>query len=138
MDTISKARRSHNMARILAKNTTPELIVRRLLHKHGYRFRLHRSDLPGKPDMVFPSRKSVIFVHGCFWHQHSAAKCLDGHMPKSNSQYWVKKLQANIERDRQHCSALHKMGWSVAVVWECETRRPEKLLRKLEFFLAST
>lgn len=135
MDTISKAKRSRIMARIGAKNTAPELVVRSLLHKEGYRFRLHRGDLPGTPDIVFPSRKAAIFVHGCFWHQHGVAGCPSSHVPRSNKKYWVEKLKANVQRDRRQLAELRRMGWNIAIVWECEIHRPQQILRKLNAFL---
>jgi DNA mismatch endonuclease, patch repair protein len=124
------------MSRIRSTNTGPEKLVRSMLHKQGYRFRLHRRDLPGTPDIVFPSRKAVIFVHGCFWHQHTALRCSDARVPKSNRGYWVEKLQANVARDKRDSLKLRKMGWAILVVWECELRRISQLQRRLTAFLA--
>jgi DNA mismatch endonuclease (patch repair protein) len=114
----------------------PEMAVRSLVHRLGYRFRLHRKDLPGKPDLVFAPRKKVIFVHGCFWHQHAASKCLDGRAPKSNTDYWLPKLRRNIERDTNACAELVRLGWKILVVWECETRDEAVLKQTLQTFLA--
>jgi len=114
---------------------TPEMIVRRLVHKLGYRYRLHRKELPGNPDLVFPLRHKIIFVHGCFWHQH--IKCKDGHLPKSNLSYWKPKLKRNTQRDKRTLVELTKMGWDVLVIWECETTNQDSLSIKLkQFFLA--
>ncbi|WP_281247779.1 very short patch repair endonuclease [Paraburkholderia lycopersici] len=132
MDKISPSRRSANMRAIRSSDTKPELLVRRLVHHCGYRFRLHRKDLPGKPDLVFPGRKSVIFVHGCFWHMHG---CPSVRVPKSNVGYWNPKLERNRARDQQSYSSLEKLGWKVLIVWECETKDLDALERKLKIFL---
>jgi DNA mismatch endonuclease, patch repair protein len=113
----------------------PEMTVRRLVHSLGFRYRLHRKDLPGKPDLVFGPRKKAIFVNGCFWHQHSDPNCVDGRLPKSRTEYWDVKLAKNVERDRQNRSALEAAGWEVFTVWECETKRPG-LVDKLSHFLS--
>lgn len=123
MDTVSREVRSRNMAAIRAKNTKPELVVRSLLHREGYRFRLHREDLPGKPDIVLPKYNTVILVHGCFWHHHS--RCKYAANPKSNQRFWKKKLESNVNRDRRHRKELKKMGYRVIIVWECETKRQQ-------------
>ncbi|WP_243444801.1 very short patch repair endonuclease [Sphingosinicella humi] len=125
------------MSRIRSRNTRPEMVVRRLLHAAGYRYRLQRKDLPGKPDLVFGPRRKVIFVHGCFWHQHEDTTCLDGRRPKSNTGYWHQKLHRNVERDRQNEDALRAMGWDVMTVWECETEKTGAvgLLERLRRFL---
>jgi DNA mismatch endonuclease (patch repair protein) len=120
------------MRAIGQKNTKPELIVRRLLYQHGYRYRLHRKDLPGCPDLVFPGRRAVIFVHGCFWHGH---ECSVGHRPKSNQSYWNAKIEKNKARDKKKSEALTNLGWRVIEVWECETRTPLDLEAKLKDFL---
>lgn len=135
VDTLTKKRRSENMAAIRSGNTTPELIVRSVLHSLGFRFRLHHSDLPGKPDVILSKHKSVVFVHGCFWHCHD---CIDGHVPKSRRDYWAPKLQRTQERDRAHVRALKRLGWRVLVVWECATqaRGREKLEARLLRFLS--
>jgi DNA mismatch endonuclease (patch repair protein) len=106
------------MSRIKSKNTKPEVIVRSLLHKMGYRFRLHRNDLPGKPDIVLPKYKTVIDIRGCFWHRHQG--CPKATTPKTNSEYWNKKFQKNVERDRINEEKLSKLGWKIIVIWECE------------------
>ena len=133
-DKIDPLRRSANMAKIASKNTAPEVAVRKLLHRLGYRFRLHRNDLPGKPDVVFPSRKAVVFVHGCFWHQHPDAACKDARLPRSRQEYWIPKLQRNIDRDNLAQGKLIAAGWRVLTVWECETREATLPLR-LQAFL---
>ncbi len=113
----------------------PERIVRSIAHKMGYRFRLHRADLPGKPDLVFPSRKKVIFVHGCFWHQHEISQCLDGRPPRSNQDYWLPKLKRNRERDAHALATLKEMGWESLVIWECETKDATSLIELINSFL---
>ncbi len=115
--TVSKER-SRNMAAIKARDTKPEMAVRRFLHRSGLRYRLHRKDLPGKPDLVFPLYKAVVFVHGCFWHRHKG--CSNSVMPKSNREFWREKLGSNVERDRRNVAALTEAGWRVFIVWECE------------------
>lgn len=134
-DKLTPVRRSANMAAIRSKDTSPELIVRRLVTALGHRYRLHRKDLPGKPDIVFGPKRKVIFVHGCFWHQHARASCLDGRRPKSNTGYWTPKLLRNVARDRDHRAALRKQGWHVLVVWECEAKDLARLSAKLAKFL---
>ncbi len=128
-DRLSKEQRSWNMSRIRSKDTKPEMIVRRLLHAMGVRFRLHRAALPGKPDIVLGPRRLVIFVHGCFWHRHPG--CREATMPAANRDFWLAKLEGNAARDLRHRAALRKLGWRVAVIWECETKQPEKLARRL-------
>lgn len=132
-DTLSKAARSERMALIRGADTKPELFVRRLVHSLGYRYRLHRRDLPGKPDLVFPGRKSVIFVHGCFWHRHEG--CRKARLPKSRFSYWIPKLEGNKARDKQNKNALAKQGWRVLVIWECELSDAKKLSRRIVRFL---
>jgi DNA mismatch endonuclease, patch repair protein len=134
-DKLTVERRSENMRRIRSKNTTPEMRVRRLLHSLGYRYRLHDKRLPGKPDLVFPSRKKVILVHGCFFHQHVG--CIDGRLPKSRQEYWTPKLERNVARDKSNRARLSQAGWRSLVVWDCETRNLESLQRRLLAFLAS-
>jgi len=134
-DTAGRVSRSENMRRIHGKNTVPELTVRRLLYRLGYRYRLHRSDLPGKPDIVFAKRRKVIFVHGCFWHAHS---CRKAHQPQTNQSYWTPKLERNVERDLKNEAALSSLGWESLVVWECQTAPPfSELERVLNEFLTS-
>jgi DNA mismatch endonuclease (patch repair protein) len=134
MDKISQERRSANMRRIRSKNTSPELAIRSLVHRLGYRFRLHRKDLPGKPDLVFPSRRKVIFVHGCFWHQHPG--CREGRVPESRRDYWVPKLQRNQFRDAENLKLLEANGWEVLTVWECSLKKPKLLVKAVRHFLA--
>lgn len=131
-DKLTPERRSANMAKIRAKDTKPELLVRRMVHRFGARYRLHRRDLPGTPDLVFNSRRKVIFVHGCFWHLHS---CRDGRIPASRRDYWEPKLTRNKERDDAACAALQAMGWQVLVIWECETKDVAALEQRLRDFL---
>lgn len=121
------------MARIGSKDTQPELTVRRLLTEMGLRYRLHRRDLPGKPDIVFGPRRLVLFVHGCFWHRHRG--CRMASMPSANAAFWQTKFDANMARDRRNTAALKRAGWRVAVIWECETRQPERLARRLQRLL---
>lgn len=132
-DRVSKQARSENMRRITSSDTRPELVVRRLLHGMGYRYRLHRKDLPGKPDIVLGPRQKAIFVHGCFWHQHAA--CRAGRIPGSNSQYWVPKLRRNVERDALTQQALAAGGWEVLVIWECQIKDRAGLADTLRSFI---
>ena len=134
-DTVTSERRSEIMSGIRSKGTKPELAVRRLLHAMGYRFRLHRRDLPGKPDLVFPGRRKVIFVHGCFWHQHADPDCKIARRPKSNREYWLPKLDRNSARDAEHQASLRGKGWDVLVIWECEVRAGPGFLEKARRFL---
>jgi DNA mismatch endonuclease, patch repair protein len=122
------------MARIQGKDTKPEIAVRRVAYGLGYRYRLHRRGLPGTPDLTFSQVKKIIFVHGCFWHQHRG--CRYGYRPKSNTAFWEKKFSANRKRDTNVLKELHGLGWGVLVVWECETKKPQKLFSKLNGFLA--
>jgi DNA mismatch endonuclease (patch repair protein) len=124
LDKLSQQRRSENMRQIRSKDTTPELALRRLVHAMGYRFRLHRKDLPGKPDLVFPARKKVIFLHGCFWHQHKG--CREGRLPGTRREYWEPKLARNQERDALAETALKSSGWGVLTLWECEVEKDLK------------
>lgn len=118
MDKLTKERRSWNMSKIKSKDTNPELKVRKILYKLGYRFRLHRKDLPGKPDIVLPKYKTVIFVNGCFWHRHN--NCIEASRPKTNSEYWESKITKTVERDLKKHQILRDEGWKVIVFWECE------------------
>jgi len=123
------------MAKVRSKDTKPEMIVRRLIYSLGFRYRLHRKDLPGKPDLVFFHRKKVIFVHGCFWHRHN---CKAGRKePKSNQEYWIPKLERNLLRDKENREVLVKMGWRVLVLWECELKNKEDLTKMVKLFLDS-
>ena len=134
-DVHSKAQLSFNMSRIRGKDTKPEMIVRSLVHQMGFRFRLHRKDLPGKPDLVLPRHNKVIFVHGCFWHMHW---CRYGRVvPKTNTEFWQNKRIGNVERDRRNIRKLRRVGWKTLVIWECWTRDVEnKVIPRLEDFLA--
>ena len=123
------------MRRIRSKNMKPEMIVRKLAHKLGYRCRLHRKDLPGKPDLVFAGRRKVIFVHGCFWHLHT---CRDGRVPGSRQDYWGPKLRRNVARDADNQEQLQAQGWQVLTIWECETKDLDHLRAKLKEFLNSS
>ena len=133
MDSVSSQRRSEIMGRVRSRDTRPELIVRRLAHSMGYRYRLHSQDLPGRPDLVFRSRKKVIFVHGCFWHRHQG--CALARIPKSRQDFWIPKFEANKSRDMRTEEALRQAGWQVLVVWECELGDLPSLKNKIEEFL---
>src|SRR5262245_7126889 len=135
MDTISREERSANMRAIRSKDMKPEMIVRSTVHRLGYRFRLHAKNLPGHPDLVLKRFKKVIFVHGCFWHQHGDPSCKIMRLPKSNKEYWVPKLERNAMRDQQSLRKLESQGWRVLTVWECETRKSDSLTTKIESFL---
>jgi DNA mismatch endonuclease, patch repair protein len=124
--------RSENMRRIRSKGMLPELAVRSLVHKMGYRFRLHREDLPGKPDLVFGSRRKVIFVHGCFWHAHD---CKKAHTPRSNANYWGPKLKRNQVRDARNIESLCAAGWKPLVIWECQLKEISAVRARLRKFL---
>ena len=135
MDTFTEKERSRIMAKIRFKDTKPEKVIRSLVHRIGYRFRLHRSDLPGKPDLVFPGRKKVIFVHGCFWHGHTCKR--GGRQPKSNVEYWSAKIGKNRKRDSEHRKAYKKIGWQGLTIWECQIKKDnlENLEKKIVKFL---
>jgi DNA mismatch endonuclease (patch repair protein) len=124
MDILSPEARSAMMSRIRGKDTAPELTVRRMLFALGYRYRLHVRSLPGRPDLVFPARRKVIFVHGCFWHGHS---CLGGKLPGTRTRFWAEKIDGNKRRDRRNRAALQRLGWESLVVWECSLRRVKSL-----------
>jgi len=133
-DVLTPAQRRRNMQAIKGRDTKPEMIVRRLVHKMGYRFRLHRKDLPGKPDLVLPRHHKVIYVHGCYWHVHI---CRWGQVvPKTNAEFWATKRAGNVARDKMNQEAIESLGGSVLAVWECETRAPETLRDRLAEFLA--
>ena len=134
MDTRTPEQRRRIMQSVKSKDTGPELIVRRLLHKMGYRYRLHRRDLPGKLDIAFVSRRKAIFVHGCFWHGHD---CPKGRLPKSRLDYWQPKLDKNRIRDRAKIEQLKSLGWSVLVIWQCETVDKEPLASRLQDFVGN-
>jgi DNA mismatch endonuclease, patch repair protein len=126
------------MWQIKDRDTKPEMTVRRMIHAMGYRYRLHSTKLPGKPDIVFPSQHKVIFVHGCFWHQHPAKRCRHARIPKSRVDYWLPKLDGNRKRDRKHVIALKKLGWQCLVVWECKLNSIDPLRGRLKRFLEAT
>jgi len=130
MDSLSPERRSWNMSQIRAKDTRPERLVRSLLHSLGYRFRLNRKDVPGRPDIVLPKYRTAIYVHGCFWHRHGG--CSLAYTPKTNLEFWSKKFGRNEERDAEVAAALKEAGWKQVVVWECETRDKAALARRLK------
>jgi len=133
VDVLTPALRSKCMAAIRGRNTSPELKVRKIIHAMGFRYRLHCADLPGKPDIVFRKRHSIILVNGCFWHQHDFR---DGRIPNSRRTYWGPKLARNVERDLQNIRKLKQMGWRVTVVWECETSDVLGLTRRISRFLS--
>jgi len=135
MDTITHKRRSENMRRIKSKDSKPEIIVRKLLHGMGYRYRLHGAGLPGHPDIVFSKRRQIIFVHGCFWHCHN---CLESHVPKSAVDYWKQKLERNVTRQNENERKLIASGWRILVLWECELRDTGRLRRIIKVFLGGT
>ncbi len=131
VDNLTPEQRSKIMRSIRSQDTKPEMLVRRQIHSMGYRYRLHSKKLPGRPDLVFASRRSVIFVHGCFWHLHES--CAISHMPEAKG--WSKKLFANRSRDQKAVDALRVQGWKVLIIWECELRDLVKLYRTIETFL---
>ena len=128
VDTLTTEQRSENMRRIRSTDTGPEIAVRRLLHREGFRFRLHSKVVPGTPDIVLPRYRLAVFVHGCFWHGHD---CKDGRRPKSNTEYWDRKLQRNAERDAERRKELRSRGWKTVVVWSCEIRDEKRILQRI-------
>lgn len=132
-DVFTPEDRARVMRAVKGKDTKPEMIVRRLAHALGYRFRLHGKDLPGKPDLVFPGRRKVIFVHGCFWHGHECAR--GSRQPKQNAEYWRNKIARNVERDADNLQALERLGWQTQVIWECEMKDRDALADRLRAFL---
>lgn len=134
-DTLTTKERSARMSLIRSRNTGPEWQVRRLVHGLGYRYRLHGADLPGRPDLVFSKRRCVMFVHGCFWHQHPSRRCKLARMPKSRLEFWKPKLERNAERDRENLAALEAAGWRSLVIWECELREPATVVDRIEALL---
>ena len=134
-DVMTPSQRSRCMSRIRGVDTKPEMVVRSMAHRMGYRFRLHRRDLPGRPDLVFPRTRKIVFVHGCFWHMHV---CHAGRVkPKTNAEFWQTKRSGNVARDCVSIRLLRQSGWRVLIVWECETRKPEQLKRRLCAFLGA-
>lgn len=131
-DTRTPEQRRRIMQSVKSRNTGPEVMLRKLLHARGYRFRLHRADLPGSPDIVFPSRRSLIFVHGCFWHGHN---CMKGRLPKSRRQFWRAKIDGNRKRDARVRRELRSLGWRIRYVWQCELKASPTLIPRLERFL---
>lgn len=136
MDRHTPLQRSFNMQQVKSKNTKPEILVRKLLWNNGYRYRLHFEKLPGKPDIVFPRKKKVIFIHGCFWHKHN---CSHFKWPKTNTAFWKEKINQTVERDQRNLLELTKMGWDALVIWECETKKDnhQKLNSKLFTYVNS-
>lgn len=133
MDRITSAERSAQMSLVKSKNTGPELLVRKLVHSLGYRYRLHGAKLPGKPDLVFAKRKKVVFVHGCFWHRH--AGCKKATTPATRLDYWLPKFERTVERDQQSLERLSALGWSALIVWECDLKDLNALGQRLKAFL---
>lgn len=133
-DLVSAAVRSRIMSSVKQRHTKPEVVVRSLLHRLGYRFRLHQKGLPGSPDIVLPKYRTAIFVHGCFWHQHEG--CSKARRPSSNQEYWDKKLDENISRDKRKEAELSQLGWRIATVWQCETSDVDRLSEKLKSLLS--
>jgi DNA mismatch endonuclease (patch repair protein) len=134
VDTLTRKDRSERMALIRGSDTGPELMVRRIVHSMGFRYRLHVKDLPGKPDLVFPRLRKIVFVHGCFWHRHRKATCKLARLPKSRVEFWRAKLEGNRSRDLTNKRSLRKAGWSILEVWECEMRNLDSLRLRLRYF----
>ncbi|HEX3716856.1 MAG TPA: DNA mismatch endonuclease Vsr [Verrucomicrobiae bacterium] len=135
LDPLSRQERGRRMSLIRGKDTKPELFVRSLIHRMGFRFVLHKAGLPGRPDICFPSRKKIIFIHGCFWHRHSDPKCKMARLPKSRLEFWRPKLENNAERDKRHLLELRKAGWRCLIVWECQLAKVEKMQNRIRRFL---
>ncbi|MGA2224734.1 MAG: very short patch repair endonuclease [Syntrophobacteraceae bacterium] len=133
MDNLTVEHRSWLMSRVRSKDTKPELIVRRMVYTLGFRYRIHCRDLPGKPDLVFRSKHKAIFVHGCFWHMHE--NCAKARVPRSNSEFWLEKMQKNVQRDKIAKQELQRLGWTFIEVWQCEIGDRENLLKRLSTFL---
>jgi DNA mismatch endonuclease (patch repair protein) len=136
MDRLSPERRSDNMRRIQSTDTSPEMIVRRLVHCMGYRYRLHVAKFPGKPDMVLHRLKRIIEVRGCFWHQHPG--CIDSHIPKTRLEYWGPKLECNQRRDAENLQKLKTLGWKILIIWECQLADQPRLQKRLQRFLCAS
>jgi DNA mismatch endonuclease (patch repair protein) len=137
MDTLTPQERSERMGRVKAKGSRAEMLVRRLVHSLGYRFRLHQARLPGKPDLVFAKRRKVVFVHGCFWHRHPDPSCALARIPKTRQDFWVPKLEGNRLRDIRNIDELERAGWGVLELWECELKDVTSLSNKIRTFLDS-
>lgn len=135
MDSLSPRERSERMSRVRSRDTKPELLVRKTVHAMGYRYRLHKAGLPGKPDLVFASRRKVIFIHGCFWHRHPDPDCKLARLPKSRHDFWLPKLEGNRARDERVAQALADQGWQVLEIWECQCKRGEHLENMIRGFL---
>jgi DNA mismatch endonuclease (patch repair protein) len=134
-DTLTPAERSERMSRVRGRHTAPEMLVRRIVHALGYRYRLHRRDLPGCPDLVFGKRRKVIFVHGCFWHRHGDSACKLARLPKSRLDFWLPKLEANRARDEKNQERIAAMGWEFLVIWECQLGDRALLAERIRSFL---
>lgn len=134
MDNLSPEARSIQMSLVRSKDTKPEKLVRKIVFSLGYRYRLHSKDLPGKPDLVFAKKRKVIFVHGCFWHRH--ANCKLATTPATRQDYWLPKFQRTIGRDLETQKALREQGWEFLIIWECELKKPDELLRTIQSFLS--
>lgn len=135
MDTLTPAERSARMAKVKGKNTSAEMTIRRLVHRMGYRYRLHGAKLPGRPDLVFPGRRKVIFVHGCFWHRHPDPDCKLARLPKTRQDFWIPKLEGNRARDLRQLEELKALGWSALTLWECELQNEAFLENEIRTFL---
>ena len=135
MDTLTPAERSARMARVKGKGSSAEMTVRRLVHRMGYRYRLHGGKLPGRPDLVFPGRKKAIFVHGCFWHRHPDPDCKLARLPKSRQDFWIPKLEGNRARDLRQLEELEALGWSALILWECALKNEAFLENEIRTFL---
>jgi DNA mismatch endonuclease, patch repair protein len=133
MDRLTPERRSALMAKVRGKDTAPEMIVRRLLHSMGFRYRLHRRSLPGAPDIVFPSRKKVIWIHGCYWHHHGG--CRLATVPKTNRKFWIAKFKKNVARDKSNANSIAALGWKSLTIWQCELKQQRTVVRRLRKFL---
>jgi DNA mismatch endonuclease, patch repair protein len=133
VDRLTPGQRSANMRRIRSRDTSPEMIVRRLVHGMGYRYRLHSSKLPGRPDLVLARLRKIVDIRGCFWHQHD--DCPDSHIPRSRVNYWQPKLLGNRRRDLENIKKLKRLGWKVLIVWECETKEAKRLIARVRRFL---
>ena len=134
-DTLTRVKRSERMGRIQNKDTKPEMRIRKIVHGMGYRYRLHKANLPGKPDLVFAGRRKVIFVHGCFWHRHPDPSCSLARLPKSKLDFWIPKLEANRQRDEANVRELEQAGWDVLTIWECQLRNEKELKSRIQVFL---